>query len=165
MHTIPDPDVILGIEASENQWRELCRNGVTYNYFELLDITAPEIMGDKVLSWEDAIKLPKYKAALKKISEAKKRNAQQIKSVALKGARNSQLNAQARREQLIEYLHAELYTIAEYDSHSIRGWAQQIFIKEALKPAARRWDGGRVNKPGLTHLRGILTKIREGNQG
>jgi len=163
-NAIPNHEFILNIEDSQNQWRELCRNGATYDYFELLDITDPTTMGDGALSWETAVKLPKYREALKKINEAKKRNAQQINSIALKGARNSQLNAESRRELLIEYLYAEFYTVAEYHSRSIRGWANQIITKEARKPAARRWDGGRINKPGLTHLRGILKKIRDDNQ-
>jgi hypothetical protein len=154
-------ELMLSIKDSENQWREMRRNGITSDYFELCDVTDPELMGNEVLDWDEAIKIPKYKAALKKIDEAKKRNRQQILDVSQKGALNSKLNADARREQLKEYLHAELYTTKEFDDYSIRGWADHIFIKEAMKPSNRRWDGGRINKPGATHLRGILKTIRE----
>jgi len=154
-------ELILSIKESQHQWREMCRNGITSDYFELCDITDPEVMGDEALDWDEAIKKPKYKAALKKIDEAKRRNKKQIQSVAQKGAQNSKLNADARREQLKEYLHGELYTTKEFDDHSIRGWANHIFTKEAVKTTSRRWDGGRINKPGITHLRGILKKIRE----
>ena len=155
-----DPEVIQSIKESKNQLREMRRNGITNDYFELYDITDPELMGDKVICWYDAIKIPKYEDALKKIDEAKKRNKKQIQSVAQKGAQNSKLNADARREQLKEYLHAELYTTKEFDNYSIRGWANHIFIKEATKPTSRRWDGGRIKKPGTTHLQGLLKQIR-----
>ena len=159
-----DPELILSIRDAKNQWREMSRNGITSDYFELCDITDPDLMGDKALDWSKAIKIPKYKAAIKKIDDAKKRNKAQIKSVSEKGALNSKLNAEARREQLKEYLYAEGYTFPKYDEHSIRGWAEDIYIKEALKKIDRRWDGGRIDKPSPTHLRGILKKIREDNQ-
>ena len=101
LNAIPNHEFILNIEDSQNQWRELCRNGATYDYFELLDITDPTVMGNKALDWDDAVKIPKYKVALKKLRDAQTRNAQQINSISLKGVRNSQLNAEARRELLI----------------------------------------------------------------
>jgi hypothetical protein len=156
-----DPELILSIKETENQWREMRRKGITSDYFELCDITDPELMGHDVVDWDEAIKIPKYKAALKKIDEAKKRNKKQIQSAAQVGARNSKLNADARREYLKEYLHAELYTTKEFDNHSIRAWADHIFIKEAMKPKSKRWDGERISKPGATHLRGILKSIRD----
>jgi hypothetical protein len=159
-----DPKIIFAIKESENQWREMCRNGITSDYFELCDVTDPDLMGKDALDWNEAIKIPKYKAALKKIDDAKKRNRAQIKSISEKGAFNSKLNAEARREQLKEYLYAEGYTYPKYDSYSIRGWADDIYIKEGIKKIERRWDGGRINKPSPTHLRGILKKIRDSNK-
>lgn len=155
-----DPELIINIKETENQWREMCRNGITSDYFELCDITDPELMGKEAMDWDEAVKIPKYKAALKKIDAAKKRNKKQIQSAAQVGARNSKLNAEARREYLKEYLHAELYTTKDFDGYSIRAWADHIFIKEATKPKSRRWDGERIHKPGATHLRGILKIIR-----
>ena len=163
-NTITNPDFQLHVKDAENQWRELRRRGTTDDYFELLEITDPMIMGDEALDWGDAVKIPKYKTALKKLRDAQIRNVQQIKSIALKGARNSKLSAEAKRAQLIDYLHTELYTIAKYDSYSIRRWANEILIGELKKTATRCWCGGRITAPGLTHLRGILKKIRNENQ-
>lgn len=160
---LPDPEFLAGIKKSEDEWREMCRNGYSSDYFELCDITDPELMGVDALDWDAAIKIPKYKAAIKRIQDAKKRNAKQLQSVSAIGAHNSQLNAQSRREQLKHYLHSEFYTTEEHYGLSIRQWADSILIKEAAKPESKRWDGGRVSKPGLTHLRGILKQIKDGN--
>ena len=62
-----DPELIINIKETENQWREMCRNGITSDYFELCDITDHELMGKEAMDWDEAVKIPKYKAALKKL--------------------------------------------------------------------------------------------------
>jgi hypothetical protein len=47
------------------------------------------------------------------------------------------------------------------------GWKKvqtQLDLEMPVKKNERRWDGGRINKPSPTHLRGILQKIRDSNK-
>lgn len=143
------------IKAHSDQWRELRRQGVTIELFEMQDITDPELMGpENVLTYEEAEAIPKYANAIDAVNAAKYRNI----GIARAGGEAMQGNTRLFREKLQEEFPEIIKKLAERKCSAVHA-ATTIINQWAGKP----WDlllwPGNERGPSLSTLRKHLKNM------
>lgn len=143
------------IKAHSDQWRELRRQGVTIDLFEMQEIVDPELMGSaNALTYKAAEAIPKYANAIDKVNAAKYRNI----GIARAGGEAMQENTRLFREKLQEKFPEIIKKLAERKCSAVHA-ATTIINQWAGKP----WDllgwSGDERGPSLGTLRKHLKKL------
>lgn len=143
------------IKAHSDQWRELRRQGVTIDLFEMQEIVDPELMGSaNALTYKAAEAIPKYANAIDKVNAAKYRNI----GIARAGGEAMQENTRLFREKLQEKFPEIIKKLAERKYSAVHA-ATTIINQWAGKP----WDllgwSGDERGPSPDTLRKHLKKL------
>lgn len=144
------------VKRMNNEWRELRRKGVTQDYFELMEITDPELMGPiKVLPYEKAKLIDRYAASINNIVVATARNAAAQKSGADATRTVAESNIRWLRERFSDVI--ELFLAGSFTAeHAARCILKKI--KNSKDPLDAAWDGNH-DTPSSRTLRTILRNL------